>query len=149
MERPVARHKESELKTKIRWHGGQRFEGEVDGAPIVLDGESATEAGPMQVVLGALAGCMGIDIAMILEKGRVELSDLEVEVEGQRAEDPPRCFIGYTMVVKVTAKEPSDRLREKVERAVALSKEKYCSVWHTLDRHVAFEVAVEIAGQRG
>ena len=122
----------------LRWTGGERFEGNVDETALVLDGNDPEALSPMKVVLSGLAGCMGIDIAMILEKGRQPLESLEVRVQGRRAEDPPRRFVAYDMEVRVNGAVD----REKVERAVALSKEKYCSVWHSLGQDAPLDVTI-------
>lgn len=91
----------------------------------------------------SIGGCMAVDIQMILEKGRVPLESLEVALEGERAPEPPRRYT--RIVMDVHTRGPGPEHREKVERAVALSKDKYCSVFHTLrpDLETEFRIHLE------
>ena len=89
----------------------------------------------------ALAGCMAIDVADIVIKGRHPLTALQAKITGHRREEPPRHFISFTMHFALTGDVPA----HAVERAIQLSRDKYCSVWHSLrqdiDLHTTFEVA--------
>ncbi len=85
---------------------------------------------------------MGIDIKAILEKGRVQMDALEVELEGERAEDPPQRFTRIRMEVRVSGIGEQDRT--KVERAVQLSRDKYCSVFHSLRSDVPVEIDIRL-----
>jgi putative redox protein len=82
---------------------------------------------------------MSADVLDILGKSRVPVEALEVEVEGRRAESPPRRFLSITMSFRIRGPTAADR--PKVERAVNLSRETYCSVLHTLqpDLDLLFE----------
>jgi putative redox protein len=81
--------------------------------------------GPMQLLLVALAGCTGIDIVSILQKKRLDLTDLQVRVRGKRAIEHPMIWtdIHLTYLIWGDALQPRD-----VEQAIQLSEEKYCSV---------------------
>ncbi|MFO7670616.1 MAG: OsmC family protein [Bacteroidales bacterium] len=109
---------------------GLSFEAEVDGHKIYLD-TSAEHGGknlgprPKPMMMVALAGCTGMDVAAILKKMKVEVESLIVEVEGEVTEDHPRRFSGMKVIFRVKGK---DVLRESVEKAVMLSKTKYCGV---------------------
>ncbi len=83
---------------------------------------------------------MAVDILDILEKGRVSVDRLEVEVEGDRAPDPPRRYTSLRLTVRLDG--PQERERGKVERAVQLSREKYCSVFHTLRPDMDVEIRI-------
>lgn len=127
----------------LRWTGeGDRFEGNAPGGPIsALDGSGVAAPSPMDGLLLSLAGCMGIDILMILQKGRVVVDDLEIAVEGDRAEEPPRRFTSLLMTVRVTG--PSEADEGKIQRAVDLSRDRYCSVFHTLRTDLDVRIDVE------
>jgi putative redox protein len=88
-----------------------------------LDGELGVS--PMQLLLVALAGCTGIDIVSILQKKRLNLTDLQVRVRGKRASEYPMVWtdIHLTYLIWGEALQPKE-----VEQAIRLSKEKYCSV---------------------
>ena len=129
---------------RMRWSGeGDRFEGgPVGGASAVIDGDGAAAPGPMDMLLGALASCMGIDIVMILQKGRVPVDDLDIEIEADRAPKPPRRFTSVEMTVRVIG--PSEEQRSKVERAVALSRDTYCSVFHSLREDLDVRIHIDL-----
>jgi putative redox protein len=90
----------------------------------------------------SVAACMGIDIKVILEKGRVTLNELVIEVSGERAPDPPRRF--RTLRMTVRAEGPAEADRPKLDRAVELSRDKYCSVFHTLRPDLDVQISTEI-----
>jgi putative redox protein len=127
----------------LRWTGeGERFEGGVRGGPVTtIDGEGKAAPGPMDTLALTLAGCMGIDILMILQKGRVPVDGLEVVIEGDRAPEPPRRYTRLLMTVRLTG--PGEEHDARIQRAVDLSRDKYCSVFHTLRSDLDVEIAVE------
>ena len=132
-------------KATLRWTGkGLQFEG-VGAGPsgILIDGDSEAGPSPMEVLLLSVGGCMAVDIQMILEKGRVPLEDLTIGLEGDRAPSSPKRFINLRMTIRVAGPEESHR--PKVERAVQLSKDKYCSVFHTLQPDLEVETEVHLA----
>lgn len=106
----------------------------------VVDGDSAAGPSPMDHVLLGLAGCMAADVRMILEKSRVSLEALEVEVEGERAPEPPRRYVRIHMVYRV--KGPREEDQPKLERAVQLSRDTYCSVVHSLQPDIALTIDI-------
>ncbi|HEX7117625.1 MAG TPA: OsmC family protein [Longimicrobiales bacterium] len=116
----------------LRWTGdGLRFEGGADTAAVVpVDGGGEAGARPTELLLLGLAGCMGVDIVDILGKMRVPLEGLDIRVEGDRAAEPPRRFVRIRILCDVRGVSDADEA--KLQRAIALSKEKYCSVLHTL-----------------
>lgn len=83
---------------------------------------------PMEAVLASLGGCMSIDIMMILEKQRQQVDDYKVEVIGHRVDDVPAVFDQITIHITITGKVKA----EKIEQAIRLSEEKYCSVHRML-----------------
>lgn len=127
---------------RLRWAGeGLVFHGGPDdGVAITVDGDGKVGQSPMLLLLTALAGCMAIDVRMILEKSRVPVESLEVEVVGRRAVDAPRRFESLELVY--TLGGPGDEHQAKLERAIELSREKYCSVLHTLDPDVELDIRI-------
>lgn len=128
---------------RLTWKGsGMAFDGgPPDGPQIMVDGDSAVGPSPMDFLLIGVAGCMAMDILDILKKGRVPLDGLELVAEGQRADEPPRRFTRMRLVVTVQGVPSVDR--SKVERAVDLSRDKYCSVLHTVKSDIPLEILVE------
>ena len=89
----------------------------------------------------ALAGCMAIDVADIIKKGRHDLAALEATIVGARRDDPPRHFVSFTLHFIVSGDVPD----HAVQRAIDLSREKYCSVWHSLRRDIDLTTTFEVA----
>ncbi len=86
----------------------------------------------------SLAGCMSIDVAHILARGRHPLTALRAHIAAERADDDPHRFTRIAMTI-TTEGAP----REVVERAAELSRDKYCSVWHSMRQDIDFQVTVE------
>ena len=131
----------TERNVSVRWTGRDKvFEGRAGStAPIYLDGDSEAGPSPTEMLLMSLAACMGIDINVILDKGRVPAESLVVDVSGTRAPEPPRRFVSLRIAVTVEGLAEQDQ--PKLERSVQLSRDKYCSVFHTLDPELDVEVS--------
>jgi len=120
--------------TLTRTHGAE-YRGENEaGRHITLSGSpdiGPSDAGvrPMEAVLLALAGCSIVDVQLILQKGRHTVTHLAVTVEGQRADAVPAVFTDIHLRFEAAGDFPL----QKLERAVALSHEKYCSVARMLE----------------
>lgn len=130
-------------EARITWTGsGMVFDGGPVGGPqMVVDGDAATGPSPMDLVLVGLAACMAIDVRMILEKSRVPLDGLDVHAEGTRAEEPPRRYTAVRLTYRVSGMDPSHR--GKLDRAIELSRERYCSVLHSLREDLPLEIVLE------
>lgn len=128
------------LTVDMTWLGDLRFSGTAGGPTIVLD--SAGEAGPspVQNLALSLAGCMAMDVAHILTKGRARVDALSVRLVAERASEEPRRIVAAEARFSVTA----DVSPDKVERAIALSHEKYCSVWHSMRQDIRFTTSFEL-----
>ena len=85
---------------------------------------------------------MAIDVLMILEEGRVPIEDLEIETIGVRADDHPKRYESIELVYRISGPDKDDQ--EKIDRAIELSKDKYCSVLHTLDPEIAVSIRSEL-----
>lgn len=124
----------------LTWQGDLRFHASTPNHSVVLDGDGAAGPSPVDALALALAGCMAIDVADIVVKGRHDLKSLEARIVGQRRDDPPRHFVSFTLHFALTGTVPA----HAVERAIQLSRDKYCSVWHSLrqdlDLFTSFEV---------
>jgi putative redox protein len=135
------------MKARITWVEGRTFVGESgSGHAVVMDG--APEHGgrnlgvrPMEMLLLGLGGCTAFDVVMILEKAREPVADCRVEVEAERAETDPKVFTRIHMRYIVSGRGLD---RAKVERAVALSKEKYCSASIMLGKVAEITTEIEV-----
>jgi putative redox protein len=125
----------------LAWTGqGERLAGRAGTAAMAMDVAGGSDPTPVQTLAFALAGCMGMDILDILAKGRLPVTGLRLRLTGERVADPPRRFTSFALHVTVTGAVPPDR----IERALALSVEKYCSVWHTLRPDLALRTSFEV-----
>ncbi len=129
----------------LRWEGGLRFAGRSDGVELVLDGTKAAGPTPVQALAAALAGCMAIDVVQILVKGRAGLEGLRVRLAGEQRGEQPRSFEKIELHFVVTGPVAP----EKVERALALSREKYCSVWHSMRQDIQLATSFEVEQPSG
>ncbi len=134
----------ADVAVRLSWVGeGLRFRGGREGGPeVTVDGRGEAGPSPMQALLLALAGCSAADVVEILGKMRVPLTGLEVAIEGERAAEAPRRYTAIRMryLARGLPREAEARLRHAVE----LSREKYCSVLHTLRPDVVGESDVAL-----
>ena len=94
----------------------------VDGSPD--DGGRDLGARPMELVLMGTGACSAIDVVLFLRKGRQAIADCVVEMEGDRATESPKVFTRIHFHYIVTGKQLA---AAQVERAIQLSRDKYCS----------------------
>jgi putative redox protein len=121
----------------LEWRDGLRFTADTAGGELVVDGDGAAGPSPVQLLALALAGCMAADLVHILTRSRVPPRGVRVTFTGHRAEQHPRRFVRIGLRFEVAGEVP----REKIERALALSRETYCSVWHSLHPDIELTVA--------
>ena len=127
------------MKARIKWVQDVMFVGESgSGHSVVMDG--APDSGgrnlgvrPMEMMLLGLGGCTAFDVMLILRRGREDVTDCVVELDGERAATDPKVFTKVTIRYVVTGRNLDPK---KVERAVQLSEEKYCSA-SAMFRHTA------------
>src|SRR5271156_2160504 len=99
----------------------------------------------MEVLLAGAAACSAFDVVWILRKARQHVADCVVEAEADRAEKDPKVFTRIHLKYQVTGKGLN---RAQVERAVKLSKEKYCSATLMLAKtaEITFEIVLNEPG---
>ena len=107
---------------------------------IVLDSAGQAGPSPVQALAFALAGCMGMDVVHILRRGRHNLRGLRISLVAQRAEDDPHRITDVKIDFAVTGDVPKDQ----IQRAIDLSHEKYCSVWHSMRQDIPFETTFSV-----
>ena len=118
------------MKVRIKWVEDRTFVGESGtGHKVVLGTAFGPEGrtpgpSPMEMVLIGMGGCTAYDVVHILEKGREAIDDVAVDLEAERAEQDPRVFTRIHMHFVFKGRKLAP---EKVERAIKLSAEKYCS----------------------
>jgi putative redox protein len=135
------------MATVVKWQGGMAFKGTTEsGHDVLMD--AAPEVGgenkgarPMEMVLLGLGGCTSIDVMMMLQKSQQEVTDCEVAIESERSDSIPKVFTKIHVHFKVSGHGLNPK---KVERAVNLSAEKYCSVSKMLEHSVEMSHDFEI-----
>jgi len=128
------------ISARLTWQGGLKFRANTPRTEIILDSDSTDGPSPPEALAMALAGCMAIDVADILTKGRHPLRSLETSVTGRRKDDPPRYFVHFALHFIIGGDVPE----RAIQRAIDLSRDKYCSVWHSLRRDLELETTFEI-----
>ncbi len=120
----------TETTARVKWVEGMQMVGEsgsghtlvMDAAPAVVCRNMGVR--PMELLLLGMGGCSSIDVLDILRKGRHTVSDCEATLRGVRAETDPKVYLEIHLHFTITGKNiPANA----VERAIHLSKEKYCS----------------------
>lgn len=125
---------------ELIWERDLVFNAKSGDVALTIDSAAVAGASPMQLVGFGLAGCMAMDVVHILKKGRHELRGLRANLTGRRADEDPRRFIDITLHYTIDGSVPS----EAVDRAIQLSREKYCSVWHSLRQDILFTVTYSV-----
>ncbi|MBT9431737.1 OsmC family protein [Candidatus Sodalis endolongispinus] len=131
------------MQARVKWVEGLSFIGEsASGHQIIMDGNSGEKAtSPMEMLLMSAGGCSAIDVVSILQKGRADVRDCEVKLTSTRREEAPRLFTHINLHFVVTGRDLTDKT---VERAVALSAEKYCSVSLMLGKAATIRHSFEV-----
>ena len=124
------------MNAVVRWVQGLQFVGESGtGHEIIMDADAkygGTDKGmrPMEMLLVAIGGCSGMDIASVLQKKRQHLGGIEIKINGANARDYPQKFTDIELDFIVRGRDISE---EAVKKAVESSMNKYCSVKATLE----------------
>ena len=119
----------------------------MDGAPDAAKPENGGQnmaPRPMETFLAGAGGCSAYDVVLILKRGRHNVTGCSVKLEGQRAETDPKVFTHINMHFTVTGQGLT---AQAVERAVAMSHEKYCSATIMLGKTAAVNTSFSITEQ--
>ena len=113
------------------WTGDMAFEAGVTGHTVRMDatadfGGKDSGCRPKQLLLASIAGCSGMDVVSLLRKTRQPLTWFDIKVEGELSEGHPVHYSSITMVYRFKDGDALDR--DKVEKAVSMSQERYCGV---------------------
>lgn len=113
------------------------------GYEVEFDVRYEEGCSPTETLLLSLAGCLSIDVVHILRKMRCEIKSYEIYAEGTRKPDPPQYYTSFDMMIRIAGQGITSK---KMDRAIALSREKYCSVYHSLRPDIQINVEYEIDG---
>jgi len=127
-------------KIELIWEHDLVFAGRSGDAKMTLDSASAAGPSPVQALGFALAACMAMDVVHILKKARTDLRGCRADLTGTRAPDDPHRFTHVALHFTLTGVVADDQ----VARAIQLSKDKYCSVWHSMRHDIGFDVTFSV-----
>jgi len=126
------------VKATLSWDRDLIFVGRTnEGYEIEFDAHVQWGCKPTDALLLSLAGCMGIDVVMFLKKMKVEIANFKMDIIGERNPTPPQYFKKIEMILNIAGKNLEPK---KVERAISLSHEKYCSVYNSLRKDMNVKV---------
>lgn len=124
----------------LEWRGDFRFDATSAANAMTIDGDGAAGPSPVQLMVFGLAACMAIDVLDIVRKGRHEVTAFRTSLVGERASVPPRRLLSVTLAFELHGVVPP----AAVERAIQLSRDRYCSVWHSLREDIQLSTSFDI-----
>ena len=123
------------------WTEALRFNATSARITTVVDGDSNAGPSPVQMRVLALAGCMAADVVDIVRKGRHPLAGFSAHIVAERAQQPPQRVVSANLHFDVRGDVPA----AAVERAIELSRDRYCSVWHSLRQDIELTTTFDIS----
>ncbi len=125
-------------KATLTWDKELIFVGRTQrGYEVEFDAAQQWGCSPTESLLMSVAGCMGIDMVSFLKKMKVEIKTYKMDIVGERNSTPPQFYTAIDMIINVTG---TGLTPKKIERAISLSHEKYCSVYHSLRKDIKVKV---------
>ncbi len=128
------------VELDLEWLGDNRLHGRAGAASIVMDSPPEAGPSPVQVLAFGLAGCMAIDVLTVIRRGRFDLKGMTARLVAERAPGDPKRILKVDLRFTLSGPIPEDR----VERAIQLSRDKYCSVWHSLRPDIELTTSSEV-----
>ncbi|UCE78889.1 MAG: OsmC family protein [Nitrospiraceae bacterium] len=129
-------------KSTITWEKELIFHGRTQrGEEIDYDAEFQWGCSPTETLLLSIGGCLAIDVVSFLQKMRCEISTFRMDLSGKRKPDPPQYYKSVELVMHISGENITEK---KIERAISLSQDKYCSVYHSLRPDIEVEVIYHI-----
>jgi len=130
-------------KVVTTWKSGMLFEATNPGGNLMInDGQNPDEEAyrPKALMLASLAGCSGLDIASLVKKMRVEVTNFNIDVEGELTEEHPKYYHKVTMVYNFYGENIN---KEKIQKIVDLSITKYCGVMAMFEKFATVNVEIK------
>lgn len=128
------------IAVELAWTADLRFDATSGANALVLDSDSEAGPNPVQLLLIGLAGCMSMDVVDIVRKGRHPMTGFRAHLSGERMPDAPRYVRRVTIEFHLQGNVPASA----VERAIQLSRDKYCSVWHSLRKDIELITSFDV-----
>jgi putative redox protein len=125
-------------KATLTWDKDLIFIGRTQrGYEVEYDAQQQWGCSPTETLLLSVAGCMGIDMVSFIKKMKCEIKSYKMDIVGERNPTPPQYYTAIEMIISVTG---AGLTAKKIERAISLSHEKYCSVYHSLRKDMKVKV---------
>ena len=125
-------------KATLTWDKDLIFIGRTQrGYEVEYDAQQQWGCSPTETLLLSIAGCMGIDMVSFLKKMKCEIKAYKMDIVGERNPVPPQYYTSIEMIISVSG---AGLTAKKLERAISLSHEKYCSVYHSLRKDMKVKV---------
>jgi putative redox protein len=128
------------ISLSLDWLGDLKFTSSAGSPAIELHSSTPGVSSPPQALAYAVMACMAMDVVHVIQKGRHPMHGMTVKFEGERATEHPRRFVSMSIDFQITG-QVDDHV---VERAIQLSRTKYCSVWNTLRPDVELRTSFTI-----
>jgi putative redox protein len=131
-----------ENKGSLTWERELIFHGRTQrGEEVDYDAQFQWGCSPTETLLMSLAGCLAIDVVSFLQKMRCNIAAFKIDYSGERNLTPPQYYKSMKINIRVSGENITTK---KIERAISLSQEKYCSVYHSLRPDIDVKVSFEI-----
>ena len=125
-------------KATLAWDKDLIFVGRTgQGYEIEFDAHVQWGCKPTDALLLSIAGCMAIDMVSFLKKMRAEIAGFKIDIVGERNPTPPQYYKAVELVLSIAGRNLDPK---KVDRAISLSHEKYCSVYNSLRKDLDMKV---------
>ena len=129
-------------KSRLTWQRDLYFLGTTQrGYEVEFDVKYEEGCSPTETLLLSVAGCISIDVVHILKKMRCEIASYEMAAEGRRRLSPPQYYESIDLMIHISGHGITPA---KIDRAIDLSLNKYCSVYHSLRKDLAVNVKYQI-----
>jgi len=125
---------------ELVWNGRLEFSATLPQTSLVVDSSGTAGPSPVQLLGTALAGCMSIDLAHILNRGRHPFTAFRSRLVAERSPEEPHRYVAIALHFDIEGQVP----RDAIERAIQLSRDKYCSVWHSMRQDIDLQVTFDI-----
>jgi len=129
----------------LTWEKELIFHGRTQrGEEVDYDAEFQWGCSPTETLLMSVAGCLAIDVVSFLQKMRAVVTKFSIDYSGERNLTPPQYYKSMEMVIHISGDNITPK---KMERAISLSQEKYCSVYHSLRADIGVTVTYSVNEQ--
>ena len=134
-------------KGTLTWEKELIFHGRTQrGEEVDYDAQFQWGCSPTETLLMSVAGCLGIDVVSFVQKMRANVTKFRIDYSGERNLTPPQYYKSMELIIHIAGEDITPK---KMDRAISLSQEKYCSVYHSLRKDIKVTVKYFINEEEG